>query len=94
MTPEERARDIGYCTCANIAGEHGEHCIVTQIAAAIRAAVEAERERCAKLAYVMGDKMESQTMNRFLWADDVADAIRARATAAALEDTHDAPATP
>jgi len=49
-TPEERARRIGWCTCNtnpdSIGGEHGEYCVVTHIAAAIRAAEEA----CAQLA--------------------------------------------
>ena len=70
MTPEERARGIGYCTCRNasesMAGRHDVYCIFTQIAAAIRAAVEAEREACAQLM----DEM---------WADSSpAEAIRAR----------------
>lgn len=43
MTPEERAMNIGYCTCHNasdsMAGKHDEYCMFTRIAAAIRAAI-------------------------------------------------------
>jgi hypothetical protein len=53
MTPEERARNIGWCTCPigtggdTIGGSHGEFCMVTQIAAAIRNAINDKLDEVA-----------------------------------------------
>lgn len=51
MTPEERARDIGWCTCMarndKMPRSHDEHCIATKISAAIHAAVNEALEEAA-----------------------------------------------
>lgn len=46
MTPEERARAL----CPGHHGTYGPDCLCEEIAEAIRAAVEEEREACEKIA--------------------------------------------
>lgn len=68
MTPEERA---GYVRLTGIAGE-----IRTRIAAAIRAAVEAECNRCELIALRYRDQQTDAAARAV--ADDTATAIRER----------------
>ena len=77
MTPEERAHDAYTLIMRTLNDTEVQHAIEHQIYHAIRAAVVAERERCAKIAEVMGNSMEAKNANRFVLADEIAAAIRA-----------------
>lgn len=86
MTPEERARSI-ILPFRNLKGAlHKRHCCTTRkaIVAAIRAAIEAEREACAETA-----EFEAEALGN--WGPETAafrigEAIRARKEA--KDETH------
>lgn len=73
MTPEERATQIAE-GLGSFAAPIVKGWLVSEIEKAIRAAVEAERERCAQVAEEYAGPFGG--VGRLLLADDIAAAIR------------------
>jgi hypothetical protein len=78
MTPRERAEEVAHNTCGDWRNGDGPNWeeTVTAIERHIIAAVEAEREACAKIAEEAGPKFFHKDMSEA--ATSIAEQIRAR----------------